>query len=586
MTLSSSLPLELIQDICKIAAAADRCTAFTLAFVSKAICRATAESRWRVVVIRSVPQYLAFYRELHAVATRPYNSLIDLLGEIDPKFRSLLIDTSDQAELNLTGSSQKHQEETQFTSLPTLIRPHEQLQHLFIDFTQALELHSTLPLYDHKTFESILSNLIRLAISTSLGDSTAAPATLRRAIKRCVADGALMMLSQLKNNYLGDLKGIKLQHLSLGADFIMQMKRGHQHQHWAKEISLVYERIDADALRGIMRDIFRLNNLERLHILGKDASAEISGRETPWRVLQDAISITRGSLTHLRYDTRRFAFKPAEIFASRLRPLLQEATLVRNGQERIALVEDNTYQHEGPRHAAPVRGAGNALHRDVSHLIPVQHLSTRDILAQKLIDLGVGQLDFLQFAWEPMNTQEIQAKDLPLHRRARYSAVDDGDIRSQISNDMGGWPREMRGAWTERSDRDVAPSFSVELRDAVSSLYGWQAPSIIPAFKFAASKEYPSSAIKNVAFSSSRSGEYVDRIQSGMKAEDVDRLQYLTSQLAEQGDLQGLEIPPLQFGVRAPQSLLHFGGKAPYQASERLALFQDRSRGGKGAWPG
>lgn len=104
-----------------------------------------------------------------------------------------------------------------------------------------------------------------------------------------------------------------------------------------------------------------------------------------------------------------------------------------------------------------------------------------------LEEKGFRHLDFLQFAWEPMNRSKKRAEDIPLHQRARFS---NGQREVAGLDETGGWPREMRGAWTERSDRDIAPSFEVELKEAITSLYGLYAPGIEPAAKFVARKDH------------------------------------------------------------------------------------------------
>ncbi|WFD21080.1 hypothetical protein MCAP1_003337 [Malassezia caprae] len=59
----------------------------------------------------------------------------------------------------------------------------------------------------------------------------------------------------------------------------------------------------------------------------------------------------------------------------------------------------------------------------------------------------------------------------------------------------GGWPQELRGAWTERGIRhgNVQEAFRMELQDAISELYGWE--------------DTPTHAYMD--------GVYVDRIRTG-----------------------------------------------------------------------
>lgn len=88
----AGLPIELVEKICVYAAEADRKCAHAMAFVSKRICKLTVNARWRIIAITSIPQFLAFVREIHAISDDDYNGFISLLGNVDASFQSLRLE--------------------------------------------------------------------------------------------------------------------------------------------------------------------------------------------------------------------------------------------------------------------------------------------------------------------------------------------------------------------------------------------------------------------------------------------------------------------------------------------------------------
>lgn len=74
----------------------------------------------------------------------------------------------------------------------------------------------------------------------------------------------------------------------------------------------------------------------------------------------------------------------------------------------------------------------------------------------------------------------------------------------------------------------------------------------------------------------------VEKVKKGIKEGDRKRLTRVVRELREGFSVANEDV---QFGVRAPESLIHLGGKVPFEFQERLALFEDRARGGKGVWP-
>jgi hypothetical protein len=599
MSAGHRLPLEIIEQICILAAEDDRKCANRMAYVSRAICQATTKARWRVIVITSIPQYMAFYREIHAVADKDYNTVVQAFRQAsdDPSLHLRTVkslypggvqiglhnDENGGKVLNsifdliapAANKELRMKRRGRTISSPNSAEPHESIRHLYIAIRDPNIASQPLrdlgnnwgPLTDGW---DALNDVCQAAFKAYLKSSGSLDTTSRHSL-----DSGNFLFHGLDDLYL--------KHLSVpaGAESVIGGIKGSC---TVKEITAVFT--PYTHIRTLLK-----KSLERLHLIGLDASSKASGIPPPWDELEYASIVGSESLqlTHLRYDTRKFSFKPAEIFATRLRPLLQEMTIESAFHPTAEGKVDDTYRHSGPRHAAPSRGAGHsgAQGDRTSTLVPVHQMRgdpRADILREKL---GVGRLDFVQFAWDPMSTGEKREEDVPPHQRVRYSAESQQD-------ETGGWPREMRGAWTERSDRDVAPSFAVELRDAINSLYGWHTPGVEPAGRFVARKDAmpleDRKTAKNVAFSPDSAGEMVSRMRNGYKQGDqaflANRQRALTALMQIRCECLNLDIPcKLQYGVRAPQSLIHLGGKAPFEPEDRLALFEDRARSGKGAWP-
>ena len=465
-------------------------------------------------------------------------------------------------------------------SLPTSGEPHEFIRHLFIDLIKS-KVYLSPPSDIGDRWDAFLAT----GWEALHGENN------HRVYENNVLSRAPHIVSTWKEGVierlLEGLDGLALDHLSLGVNATSVLHKIDGKATSIKEMTAVIT-----GPHGCQ--YLKVESLQRLHLIGVDPDSKTSGMSPPWAHLDSA---SRGKflrrLTHLRYDTRKFSFKPAEIFATRLRIMLQEYTVESQSSSRAEVESVDSYSHNGPRHAAPTRNAGyrHQLGIASSSLTPVHHMrgdARADYLRE---EMGVGRLDFLQFAWDPMSISEKREEDIPAHQRARYSALNQQNGGAEDpARDTGGWPRERRGAWTERSDRDVAPSFGVELRDAINALYGWHTPGIEAAGKFLARKETLSldelKLAKNVAFSPDHAVEMISRIRDGFREEDRLHLSEMQSKLSNEMTRQGLEVPcKLQYGIRAPQSLIHLGGKVPFEPEDRLALFEDRARGGKGAWP-
>jgi hypothetical protein len=407
-----------------------------------------------------------------------------------------------------------------------------------------------------------------------------------------------------------------LQHLSLGVDETDALDWGALHDLSVDELTLVLRRDYSGDLHVDMTP-----NVRRLHLVGQDPKSELTGVEPPWTLLRCLASpilstslsvvptLSHRKLTHIRYDTRRFSLKPAEITAKRLRPLLQECTVA---PTLLPLRTHDTgrdvaaaFQFTGPRHAAPARGAGSyTVQQDRSRLTPVNHLAAQygeeEPVACFLDRIGVGRLDVLRFAWEPMSSSSDVSNVIcaPWYRRQTGEAVCQSErtedtsvsIADGLSSDSGGWPLEMRGAWAERSEKKSAlAAFTHELRDAIHSLYGWQ--STKTTFDYAV--RGGAKCKRNVAFSAEHSGLMVEAAQAGISQQDEDELRHLAVLVKanvpdwrrNHPEWAEDDVDFLRFGIRAPQTLLRLGGKAAFTSDDRLRLFEDRARDGPGGWP-
>lgn len=197
----------------------------------------------------------------------------------------------------------------------------------------------------------------------------------------------------------------------------------------------------------------------------------------------------------------------------------------------------------------------------------------------------------------------------------------------------GGWPRETRDVWTERSDRELISTFEGELAEAFWISFGWKPPASALASAFPSTSQSQSQSQ-----SQSRSttqyrlcahgqGELGEKIPAGLTADDRAALARLAHALSarsgshivsaaaaaadadannnaetgahdvstEEGEEEGSGGSSknstrrggrrtLSYGVRAPSTLFKLGGPAAFEKEARLALFLDRARGGRGAW--
>lgn len=261
---------------------------------------------------------------------------------------------------------------------------------------------------------------------------------------------------------------------------------------------------------------------------------------------------TSTGITHLRYDTRKFSFRPAEIIVSRLRCFLQEVKPSNQSEE------------------------------------------TNEILKS----WGLGTFTRLHLSWDVENVDDV--------KKSRFSSSNVNGKEEEIANRKlnGGWPREIKDTWTERSDRDLSPTFSHELSHCFQQAYGWQPiqtnkSSSSPSTSLKSQSESIKSQDSVATFVPDNSGEMGSRLSGNGIDEETELLRSLETSVGvelasdslkrmnrEEIEFKTLEEtkPDLRYGVRSPARLLRLGGKAALSRESRLRLFEDRSSGGNGAW--
>lgn len=275
----------------------------------------------------------------------------------------------------------------------------------------------------------------------------------------------------------------------------------------------------------------------------------------------DKYECTTG-VRYLRYDTRKFGFRPVEITCSRLSPFVHE-------------VEVLSCRFE---------------HADANGLPPNAHEQER--LAQHgqratewLKRAGAGGFQKLQLAWQSTPDAK-RAEEMTASRRARFTAVAPSATtlassaaptalrekdrrreaavalrsRSDAEDANGGWPKERKDVWTERSEQDLNATFGAEIVEGMRQTHGWIGP---PAAHCVWARDQLSAS----ALEAHRQLE-----------------QMLDGALSDLQDGQSRIITELGFKTRLPSSFMRFEGEAAFDKSTRIALFLDSAAGGKGAW--
>ncbi|WFD24771.1 hypothetical protein MEQU1_003475, partial [Malassezia equina] len=256
--------------------------------------------------------------------------------------------------------------------------------------------------------------------------------------------------------------------------------------------------------------------LRHLHVIGINPQSELTGLPMPLTILEPlcAGSFSAGScfdvralsarateddratpgVRHLRYDTRKFSFRPLDIFATRLRYFFQ----------RVDATQPSA--------------------ADVQELLD---------------DVGLGVMESLEICWRTDQAHNAREK----------SNVERQRDLLRTSMFTGGWPQELRGAWTDRGIRheNTQEAFRTEFYDAISELYGWD--------------DSPACAYLD--------GAYVDRIRAGFGEREHTAIHRVRQLLAP---------VDVSLQVRRPASFLHIGEQqAALYVSDRVSLFMEQA---------
>ncbi|SOV05435.1 uncharacterized protein UDID_07667 [Ustilago sp. UG-2017a] len=185
----------------------------------------------------------------------------------------------------------------------------------------------------------------------------------------------------------------------------------------------------------------------------------VRAEQDPFRNPYGQITTQQQELSHgvtkLRYDTRKFSFRPCEITASRLKPFFEELTTTTAPTLPLANEDDDTarsrapeFAHSGPRHAAPARGAGN-------YSVPnSDNMSQGRIPTPKraaLKFLGCHRFSKLHLCWDP-----APASFLPPHGfiAKQDTTTPNTTSTSTAKTAASDWPMERQDIWTNTSSQN------------------------------------------------------------------------------------------------------------------------------------
>lgn len=444
--MSASLPTEVYIPILKYAAQRDAGVAHMLAYVSKNVCALTREDRWRTIVLRTQKQLQSLLALLH----------------------------------DLAAAAAEHEENVHCISIPSAY-PTKVTRSLFIDTSEDGEerdLVSNIKLMsrpDSEAHEGLLRWFPHVDV-LALG-----AAESHVFAWESVQPHSMMLV------YDGDDKLFRDKFWLATHDQLSELHPMRKRLHTLHVVGVNYE----NALAGLPMPLHWLAPL-------CEGSFE-DGSFVQMTTMKDALPNAVSGLRFLRYDTRKFSFRPTDIFAQRLRPFCQ-ALYVRRGLR----------PEDEERCQRWLTGSGIDPHLE------------------------------LELCWS-----------------SEYAHADDR-LRQTASMYTGGWPHELRGAWTERDRHDKAQeSFGAELQESMTELYGWDAPH------------------------GAMRGMLVDRIERGFSRADEYHRECAERFLARHVDLDTDESLPIElaFRVRPPASFLQLGKHhAALSVSARIAAFMELGR--------
>lgn len=524
----AGLPIQVIEDILWYAAHKDYKTAHALAFVSKSVCKLTAEARWRVIAITSLHQAFALQRTLvfsrnshwwgealDVLATRDYldegglayNCLDERScisdGVIHLKIKRPGVTRSggevlESVELKMPWGKDRR---GMSISLPPG-QPEHYIEHLLIDIQEDA------------------------GASSSLDDLTKA--------LRC--DYFLLDWWPFQNGEAGeyDLYLLNLKCFSIGA-----ADAEHMSEPWVrlptcgvKELTMEYRYDESSSFSEDWAWLILTHPLDRLHIMS------IGGGEPPWNDLERFRAGTirpieweastaewvpsvgyrktphRG-VTYLRFDAPQRAFEPAATTAQRLRRFLHEVCFVREEAEEW----------------------NERLTR------PYSVWEYWGLKVDVLKEWGFGQFRRLHLAWGEGGDAEL-AREL-----------------QRAFEEVYGWhgcngPEDAAVPGEDALQYDLLDPRRDKARFKTNILKG-----------YTSDDEHALELLDAKLFN-----EAEDRVWE--RVEELGEPYYDNS--------MGKEV---EYAIRAPSTVLQFGpGAGAFTKRQRLELFLDRAYGGEGAW--
>lgn len=510
---AQKLPTELLYHIIRLAASTDYKTAHACAYVSKAICRWTSADRWRTIICTSARQVKALWLLLEIDLSRPPElsggdaEVFVSLPSLHPGLfvQNLFIDTqqspTDEADVEVTLDSLRNPPDTlapanggQYSCRPIfdLLRHFRYVDYLSLGPVERpiFLLHALSPakvLYASNGETDLYNFCEAIRIIDPKGVARQFWYTDHTGQWRCATEGfrrRLKSLHIISIDPRSELTGVPMPFAALGtlrSGSIASNERGddldalipslatsqppghpprlsqrekeevsrHTRYHWNRRAATFYDdgdyQLRSQSLAGPFDDDG--NDQLRSQSLSDDAYARI----TPASWTESAEGITK-----LRYDTRKFSFRPCEITASRLKPFFQELTTTTASVPEAHVPHDEagarrmtaSFTHEGPRHAAPHRGAGNFSMSDWAHA-----WSSPAVTAKKaaLGILGCGKFERIHLCWDPFPASADTLTRSEASDRVNASGAP--AVASAIShrNTDADWPVERQDIWTNTS---------------------------------------------------------------------------------------------------------------------------------------
>ncbi|TKY90379.1 hypothetical protein EX895_000377 [Sporisorium graminicola] len=519
----AKLPTELLYHVIRLAASTDHKTALACAFVSKLVCRWTAPDRWRTIICTSTRQIQALWQLLEFSTRRhPYHGFTSLPGRQPGAFvENLFIDTSASehelkdlvselfekdsrlepacsnlgAHNGLTYSAQHHPH-----GVNDILRHFQHVNYLALGPQESwLRLDAVSPvkvLFAREGESDLIHSIDQMgphlsndpqdpphvddALWRADGSGIWRPSleTFRRRLT-CVHFVAVDPQSKLSGvrmpvREIEALRAGSFAHPSLVRRVADHEAGGspprlsHRDQQEAAESRwYIWPAEDPKGERRYIRGSDSLHS--RSAVLRpegsvpsqiNDSSLDLHPFDNPYSRITPAFwNDFQQGVTNVRYDTRKFAFRPCEITASKLRPFMEELTTTGVAppatDDGASTSTTASFTHSGPRHAAPHRGAGHfskpvrGEQHDKAALTPKQ---------AALKTFGCNKFQTLHLCWDPM--------------------PDTNDSTDGVRNGAGvngetDWPVERQDIWTNTSSQNnkaqALPPHTVQARAAASS---------------------------------------------------------------------------------------------------------------------